>query len=76
MKVKTSVTLEADLVKAVDRLGGRHASRSETLERLVREGLAARARREGNARDLELINRHARALNAEVEDALKFQVEP
>jgi hypothetical protein len=46
------------------------------LERLVREGLAARARRDADERDRAVLNRHAEALNAEAADALTYQVEP
>lgn len=75
MKVKTSVTLAEDLVRQVDRATAKGESRSQALERLVREGLTARARRQADDRDRALLNRHAEALNAEVEDALHFQTE-
>lgn len=73
MKVKTSVTLSEDVLRAVKRAAGRTVSRSEAVERLLREGLAARARRETDARDLALINEHADALNAEADDVLAYQ---
>jgi metal-responsive CopG/Arc/MetJ family transcriptional regulator len=76
MKLKTSVTLSEDVVKALDRTAQKGESRSQVLERLVREGLAARARRAADERDRALIDRHARALNAEAEDTLRYQVEP
>ncbi len=75
MKVKTSVTLSEDILKAVKRAAGRTESRSETVERLLRDGLAARARRTSDARDLASINAHADALNAEAEDVLAYQGE-
>ena len=73
MKVKTSVTLSADVLKAVKRAADRGESRSQAVERLLREGLAARARRAADARDLALINAHADALNAEADDVLEYQ---
>ena len=73
MKVKTSLTLSEDVLKAVKRSAGRGESRSETVERLLREGLAARARRTADARDLALINKHADELNAEADDVLAYQ---
>jgi metal-responsive CopG/Arc/MetJ family transcriptional regulator len=76
MKLKTSVTLAEDVVRLIDRAARKGESRSRVLERLVREGLAARARRDADERDRALIDRHAQALNAEAEDALAFQVEP
>lgn len=73
MKVKTSITLSEEILKAVKRAAGRAESRSEAVERLLREGLAARARRRIDARDLALINAHADALNAEADDVLAYQ---
>jgi len=76
MRLKTSVTLSEDLLRAIDRAARKGEARSQVLERLVREGLAARARREAGERDRTLINEHAEALNAEVEDALHYQALP
>ena len=75
VKLKTSITLSEDIVKSLGRASLRGESRSETIERLLREGLAARARRAAAARDLALINEHAEALNAEAEDVLGYQVD-
>ena len=49
-------------------------SRSRTIERLLRESLAARARQAAERRDLAAINRHVDELNAEAEDVLAYQV--
>ena len=73
MKLKTSVTLSEDVLKTLRRAARKGESRSETIERLLREGLAARARRAADVRDLGLINQHAEALNAEAEDVLAYQ---
>ena len=73
MKLKTSVTLSEDIVKSIDRVSGKGESRSETIERLLRAGLTARARQAVDARDLALINRHADELNAEADDVLIYQ---
>lgn len=75
MKLKTSITLQEDIVKTIDRLVRKGESRSLTIERLLREGLAARARRAADDRDLALLNRYAEELNAEAEDVLTYQVE-
>jgi metal-responsive CopG/Arc/MetJ family transcriptional regulator len=75
MKVKTSVTLSEDILKTVRRTAKKGESRSETIERLLREGLAARERRAVDERDLALINEHAEQLNAEADDVLKYQVD-
>lgn len=73
MKVKTSITLSEDILKRIRRTAGKGESRSETIERLLREGLAARARRAADERELALINRHGDDLNAEAEDVLAYQ---
>ena len=75
MKVKTSITLSSDVLKTIDRVTGRGGSRSDTVERLLRESLAARARTSADARDRALIDLHAEALNAEVADVLRYQAD-
>jgi metal-responsive CopG/Arc/MetJ family transcriptional regulator len=75
MKLKTSVTLSEEVVKRLDRVKRRGESRSEAIERLLRESLAAETRRAADLRDLALINSNADALNAEAEDALTYQVD-
>ena len=73
MKLKTSVTLSEDVLATIDRATKKGHSRSQTIERLLREGLAARARLTTEQRDLALINRHADTLNAEADDVLRYQ---
>jgi metal-responsive CopG/Arc/MetJ family transcriptional regulator len=75
MKVKTSVTLSEDLLKMVDRASNRGESRSHALERLLREGLVARGRRDGDERDRLRINEHADALNEAAADVLNYQAD-
>lgn len=75
MKVKTSITLSGDLVAAVDRLAGVAKNRSAVIERAVRDFVASRRRRLKNARDLEILNKHATRLNREAEDVLSYQVD-
>lgn len=75
MKLKTSVTLSEDLVKSIERAAHKGENRSQAIERLLRETLAARAQQAANARDRALIDRHAKALNAEADDVLGFQVD-
>ncbi len=72
MKVKASVTLSDDLLQAVDELA-RSSSRSEVIERALREFFAARARAERDARDLEIMNAHADAYNVETADLTTYQ---
>jgi metal-responsive CopG/Arc/MetJ family transcriptional regulator len=75
MKLKTSVTLSEDILKTLKRASKKGESRSETIERLLRESFAGRARRLADQRDLEIINRHADRLNAEAEDVLDYQTD-
>lgn len=75
MKLKTSVTLSEDLVKTIGRMAKKGESRSEAIERLLRQTVSAQAREASDRRDLDLINRHADRLNAEAEDVLTYQVD-
>ena len=73
MKVKTSITLSDEILKAIDLHIGGYRSRSEFLEIAARRYIAQLARKEVERRDLEIINRHADSLNAEAEDVLIYQ---
>ena len=75
MKSKTSITLSEEVVAAIDGLTPKGGSRSETIERLLREAFATRERRARELRDLETINRHADELNEEAEDVLTYQAD-
>ena len=74
MKVKTSITLSNEILKAIDMHIGAYRSRSEFLETAARKFIAQLARKKAEQRDLEIINRHADSLNAEAEDVLTYQV--
>lgn len=76
MKVKTSVTLSEDVLKAVDEQAGTQKSRSEFIEKALRAYLDQLIRAKQDARDLEIINRQADRLNREAEDVLSYQVIP
>ena len=75
MKVKTSVTLSEELIRAIDALSSQYGTRSALIERAVRDFLATAAQRQREARDLEILNRRAEARNAEAADVLSYQVE-
>ncbi|MDQ7827190.1 MAG: ribbon-helix-helix domain-containing protein [Candidatus Eremiobacteraeota bacterium] len=76
MKVKTSITLSEDLLKAVDEQSGAHGSRSEFIENALRSYLGQMLRLRQNARDMDIINRKADRLNDEAEDVLSYQLIP
>ncbi len=73
MKLKTSITLSEDVLRAIDKLTGESKNRSEFIETAVRTYIAQQARRRRNARDLEIINQHANRLNEEAIDVLAYQ---
>jgi len=72
MKVKASITLSEEVLQAVDDLA-MSSSRSEVIEYALRDFLAARARMVRDARDIEIMNKHADAYNRETADLLTYQ---
>lgn len=76
MKAKISLTLSEDLLKTIDAMSASYSSRSAFIEITLRLAIAQMIRAEKNQRDLEIINRHYKELNAEAEDALTYQVIP
>jgi hypothetical protein len=77
MKVKTSITLSQELLKAVDkRTKQQKKTRSDFIEAAVWAFIQQLTRDEQNARDLEIINRNADSLNEEASDVLQYQVLP
>lgn len=71
-KAKTSVTLSSNLLKVIDRLAGSN-QRSAWIEIAVRAYARRELRRERRTRELELLNRHAGALNAQGDDSATYQ---
>ena len=75
MRVKTSVTIDDKVLRAIDRVTTRTRSRSRIIEDAAREFLARCARTGREARDLEILNGAAEGLNREMEDVLAFQAD-
>jgi len=75
MRVKTSVTIDEKVLRAIDRSAGPGRSRSRILEDAAREYLTREARAARDTRDRELIDNVADDLNAEMEDVLSYQVD-
>jgi metal-responsive CopG/Arc/MetJ family transcriptional regulator len=73
MKEKTSITLSKEVLTGIDRIAGSKQSRSAFIEAVLRQYLRKQARALVEARDLELINKAAGELNAEIEDVLRYQ---
>jgi metal-responsive CopG/Arc/MetJ family transcriptional regulator len=75
MKVKTSITLPGDLLKAIDEYSREYNNRSAFIEEAVRVFIRQMIRRQQDARDLEIINHRADYLNQEAMDVLTYQVD-
>ena len=73
MKEKTSVTLSPEVLTGIDRLAGSKQSRSAFIEDVLRQYLRERVKAVRDARDVEIINRHAKRLNRDAEDGLEDQ---
>ena len=76
MKLKTSITLEEGVVAAVDRAARDGESRSQAIERLLRQSLAEQERAAIDRRDRAILDARADELNEEAVDVLGYQVDP
>ncbi len=75
MRIKTSVTLSQETVRALDKAVGAGSNRSRLVEEAVRDFLSRRARAAREAKDLAILNRTADELNREVRDVLAYQAD-
>ena len=73
MKTKTSITLSSDILADVDRDAGSRASRSAFIENVLRDYFRAKVREAIDARDLELINKHADYLTRQALELDEYQ---
>ena len=73
MRVKTSVTIDERVLRAIDKATTPARSRSRLIEDAAREFLARRARSAREARDLAILNEAADGLNREMDDVLAYQ---
>jgi metal-responsive CopG/Arc/MetJ family transcriptional regulator len=73
MKEKTSITLSHEVLTGIDRIAGTRQSRSAFIEAVLLQYLRDRARAQRDARDIEIINRHAEKLNRDAEEGLEYQ---
>ena len=74
MRIKTSVTLDEEVIAALDREAGDATNRSRLIEQAILDFLDRRRRAERDARDRAILDREADALNAEMADVLEYQV--
>jgi len=70
VKVKTSITLPEDLLRAIDQTD---PNRSSFIEKAARQYLATLTKSRREAQDAEILNAHAEALNREALDVLEYQ---
>jgi metal-responsive CopG/Arc/MetJ family transcriptional regulator len=75
MKIKTSITLSEDLLKAIDEYVQEYKNRSEFIEEAIRVFIKQLIRSQQDSRDLEIINQRAKLLNQEAMDVLSYQVD-
>ena len=75
MRVKTSITIDESVLRAIDRATSSQRSRSRILEDAARDFLKRRSRAAREARDLHILDASAEALNLEMEDVLSFQAD-
>jgi metal-responsive CopG/Arc/MetJ family transcriptional regulator len=76
MKSKTSLTLSPEVLAAIDRLAGRRYSRSEVIDRVLRDFLQRREQERVDAEEIEKINGNANYWNKEMRDVLSYQTLP
>lgn len=74
MRVETTVALPQDLLTAIDECSKGFGGRSGFIEAALRAFVGRATYRVLDARDREIIDRHADELNREAEDALEFQI--
>lgn len=73
MRVRRSITLSEELLQAIDdRAKQQEKTRSNFIEAILQIFIAQLIRNEQNARDFEIINRNADALNQEALDVLEY----
>lgn len=74
MKVKTSITLSEELLKAISKRSKDYESRSDFIETALWAFIHRSLQAERDRRDLEILNRESDRLNREAEDVLDYQV--
>jgi predicted transcriptional regulator len=73
MKVRTSITLSEELLKAIDeRAAQRRETRFTFIEAALRVSVKRQTREGHDTRDLEIINERADFLNREARDVLEY----
>lgn len=74
MKVKTSITISDYIIKEIDSISKDKKNRSRFIEEAVVEYINKKKKTKRDKRDLDLINKSEKELNAEAENVLEYQV--
>ncbi len=69
------MSLTEELLREIGRAAGRGINRSEFIERAAWDRIALLKRRQREMRDRGILDREARALNAEALDVLEYQAD-
>lgn len=75
MKLKASITLSEDVLKALDALGKEFKNRSEAVENAVVFFLDSRRAKMRDEKELRILNRMAHRLNREAKEVLSYQID-
>ena len=75
MRVKTSISIPEEKLRALDKLIGPDGNRSKAIERAIDELLERFEREARDARDLEIYAGAEEELEREMEDVLSYQVD-
>ncbi len=73
MKMKISVTLSEETVRAMDKAIGKRGNRSAFVEYAVHEALVQNVRRARDAKDLALYTKYADEINAFIEEGFELK---
>ena len=73
MKVKTSITLSEDVLRALEEHVVSYKNRSDFIEAALWAFIKQKIRDEQNARDRTILSRRADALNKEAQGVLSYQ---
>lgn len=73
MKVKTSITLSEDVLRALEEHVVSYKNRSDFIEAALWAFIKQKIRDEQNTRDRTILSRRADALNKEAQDVLSYQ---
>ncbi len=75
MKIKTSVTLSPEVLASIDRIAGHECSRSQFIERVVRDYLRRADREAQRTREIGLLNAIADGRLGEPPDVEDYSAE-